>query len=518
MATVRELHRDGAHLASRWCGEVRACLERLEPESVQCIVTSPPYWGLRDYGTEPQVWGGDPACAHAWDSVRTKRGNGSGGTNGISSASYITASDDRATYSQRCSRCGAWRGEHGQEPTVQEWVANEVAIWARLRRVLRRDGVAFVNLGESYICNPAGGDGSSRFRDSRVHRDKPDVRRTCGLPPGSQSLQWQRLEIALQEDGWVVRSTVIWRKRSPKPENVGVGWRWVRCTRQVGRADRCGVDDTGGFTSAGRSGPQKASGNGAPKVRCPGCDRCNPQGGWVLQQAQWRPTHTYEVVLMLARSGSYYCNGEAMRDFGHSRHGHNAWAVQTWASDGGRKGHTATFASSLPAWCIRAGTPDAVCSACGAPHAQMVELTPLPPEDKRGWGGNAAGGYRGAGSEDANVTSWTQEPGAIKRHVLEGAMLRSGQGWRPTCGCDAPGRPAIVLDPFSGSGTTLRVALAMGRRAVGIELKPDYADLAWDRLQTETPAPARPKRQMKVTRRATQEPLRCEQLTMEMNA
>src|SRR5271163_942196 len=87
-------------------------------DSVHCVVTSPPYWGLRDYGTPPQIWNGDPDCWHRWGAF--------------------------------CARCGAWRGSLGLEPTYQRYVAHLVGVLREVRRVLRPDGTMWLVIGDCY--------------------------------------------------------------------------------------------------------------------------------------------------------------------------------------------------------------------------------------------------------------------------------------------------------------------------------------------------------------------------------
>jgi len=185
---------------SLYVGHCLSILSRLPDESVNCCITSPPYFNLRQYGTEPQEWGGDLDCDHDWTIERYYReGGASGGKaeasqpGGQKNASRIKTT--RWKEDCRCSRCGAWKGELGQEQTPQEFVNHLVEIFAEVYRVLRKDGVAWVNMGDSYA-------------------DK------------SLQLVPQRLAIALQDVGWIVRSEIIWSKKAPMPESVT-----DRCTR-----------------------------------------------------------------------------------------------------------------------------------------------------------------------------------------------------------------------------------------------------------------------------------------------
>src|SRR6516225_11827478 len=100
-------------------GHVLDKLRELPDESVHCVVTSPPYYGLRSYGTEPQVWGRDPGCEHAFG-------------------------EDAFCH------CGAWRGELGLEPTLDLYLDHMVEIMREVRRVMRKDGTCWLNLGDMF--------------------------------------------------------------------------------------------------------------------------------------------------------------------------------------------------------------------------------------------------------------------------------------------------------------------------------------------------------------------------------
>lgn len=175
-------------------GDNRARLRDLEANSVQCCVTSPPYFGLRDYGTAS--WsGGDPACEHRGTEARTAPGDKSGQKQATNVGSLNVFSGD--------CRCGAKRVDHqiGLEKTIDEYVAALVDVFREVRRVLRDDGVLWLNLGDSYASTLNG-----------VGFDGLKEKDLIGIP-------W-RVAFALQRDGWFLRSDVIWAKPNPMPESV----------------------------------------------------------------------------------------------------------------------------------------------------------------------------------------------------------------------------------------------------------------------------------------------------------
>ena len=121
----------------------------LPDESVHCVVTSPPYWNLRDYGLSPSVWGGDSECPHYWlDGVVAP---GARSSDSKSGSKQLNANRrDGMPSSAFCGECGAWLGALGLEPTVNLYVAHIVEIFREVWRVLRKDGTCWINLGDSY--------------------------------------------------------------------------------------------------------------------------------------------------------------------------------------------------------------------------------------------------------------------------------------------------------------------------------------------------------------------------------
>ena len=177
-----------------YLGDAREVLQAMPDASVDCVVTSPPFWSLRDYGTG--AWtGGDPGCTH--QAATKRRGDG-----------------------DRCPGCAArWTDpQYGLEPTVDAYVDRLVAVFDQARRVLTPSGTLWLNLGDSY----AGG--SRRAYDTTsgitASRRLPPVRNGSPLPAKNLiGVPW-RVAFALQASGWWLRNAVIWAKPNPMPESV----------------------------------------------------------------------------------------------------------------------------------------------------------------------------------------------------------------------------------------------------------------------------------------------------------
>jgi DNA modification methylase len=152
-------------------GDCRERLAELPADSVHCVVTSPPYFGLRDYGTA-QWDGGDPGCAHV-QSANLKQDSSGGvgggriyGTRGEQPSSMSSVMQYRDT----CGKCGAVRidSQIGLEPTLAAYIATLVDVFREVRRVLRPDGTCWLNLGDSYAGGGRGGHGGAGAGGDRL--------------------------------------------------------------------------------------------------------------------------------------------------------------------------------------------------------------------------------------------------------------------------------------------------------------------------------------------------------------
>jgi DNA modification methylase len=211
-------------------GDCRDILPTLEAGSVQCCVTSPPYWGLRDYGTA-QWEGGDPTCDHTGTARRCDKE----GRNDKQSTQKGSSSD---RVSWDCLVCGARRidSQLGLEATPEEYIAKMVAVFREVWRVLRDDGTLWLNVGDSYASDTKGsggnGEKSGLMKDGRSEIGRSSkisaverqhhapVKLNHSLKPKDLCMMPARLAMALQADGWYLRSEIVWAKPNPMPESV----------------------------------------------------------------------------------------------------------------------------------------------------------------------------------------------------------------------------------------------------------------------------------------------------------
>jgi DNA modification methylase len=298
-------------------------------------------------------------------------------------------------------RYGNAAAELGGERSVDEYVANLVDVFIEVRRILHPSGVLFLNLGDSY-------------------------------GPGKQLLgvPW-RVAFALQDDGWLLRSEVIWHKTSCRPESV---------TDRPARAH-----ETVFLFAKG-------------------------------------PRYFYDAEAVREPA-----SGAAGASAGATRVGRSVWTFPATKYPGA---HCAVMPTKLAELAVLAGSSaHGCCPRCGAPYTRLVELGDQLDQDYlRYCGADQTGGTKSRARKDYAAAK-SQDASAMKAHILARMCERKTVGWAATCDCDAgPPTPAVVLDPFCGAGTTGLVALEQGRSFVGIELYRDNVDETRSRLARLTGA------------------------------
>ena len=201
------------------CGDALTELQRLQDESVHCCVTSPPYWGLRDYGTAKWEGGNNQNCEHQVG--RATRG----GLTEFQKNNIGSFGDEAIRQGGTCPHCGAVRidAQLGLEPTPEEYVGKLVEIFREVKRILRKDGTLWLNLGDTYHGGGGGNYGTGLSVASEHGQHLTNVRNRIDLPglkpKDLVGIPW-RVAFALQADGWYLRSDIIWAKPNPMPESV----------------------------------------------------------------------------------------------------------------------------------------------------------------------------------------------------------------------------------------------------------------------------------------------------------
>jgi len=365
-------------------GDALTMLKTLPDACVQCIVTSPPYYNLRDYQIDGQI---------------------------------------------------------GLEKTPAAYIANLVEIFREARRVLRTDGTCWLNLGDSYANDTKWGGSTGGKHVEELHGDNVTRhRRYTGIAPKNLMMIPARVAIALQDDGWYLRSDIIWAKSNPMPESVQD--RPTSAHEHIfllAKSERYYYD--------------------AEAIREPGAEWAGSSGTFACKSGK---------NTLLTIPSQDHASHRAERDdrVPTGRNKRNVWSI---ASQPYSEAHFATMPPKLVEPCILAGTSPRACESCGAPRKRQVEHTPMIIAP-----GPKAGGY------------------GSRTNGLSGTMVDLDEtrtvGWEPSCQHKSEGSgKCVVLDPFLGSGTTAMVALQLSRAYIGIELNPTYINLANKRLETIQP-------------------------------
>lgn len=415
MQSARQVHKSSGDGRVILVGDCITRLRELPPESVHCVITSPAYWGLRAYLPD------DSPDKHF---------------------------------------------ELGREKTWQGYVDDMVTVFREVRRVLRDDGVCFLNLGDSYVtgagkAHSAGGGAQGEkwageaTQANRFKQEGIKPKEVAGIP-------W-RVALALSDDGWYLRQDLIWGK---------------------------------------------------------GLSFCPDYAGSVMPESvKDRFTRSHEYIFMLTKSERYFFDSEAATEaatysdearydngkngYGGRANGGNERGItnRKFSGDGARrkirsvwaispKGfpgqHFATMPEALVVPMVQAATSEhGACPLCGAQYVRVKEFegTDVTPQ-MRAAGANPDGSYNGVARKE--YPDEIQNPSDTKRRVLASMGRRYKYSWVQSCECE-PMKPvpAIVLDPFAGAGTTILVAGKLGRSGIGIELNPEYVKLAENRIVDE---------------------------------
>lgn len=216
-------------------GDCREVLKTLPDAFIDCCVTSPPYYGLRDYGTGKWI-GGDPNCPHRGKpfAIRAHINENCTGGNDVKNQQVYEP------FKKVCPLCGAIREDKqiGLEETPEEYIQNLVEVFREVKRVLKDDGTLWVNIGDSYWGSGSRGydftdkwsEASKMQSGSKGTEDLHNIPKLVGKKDGYKNkdligIPWM-LAFALRADGWYLRQDIIWAKPNPMPESVK-----DRCTK-----------------------------------------------------------------------------------------------------------------------------------------------------------------------------------------------------------------------------------------------------------------------------------------------
>lgn len=428
------------------CGDVMDVLDQLPSQSVHTIITSPPYYGLRDYGIPPRVWGGDAACPHDWTDGN-RRFQVPGGT--AKQRSNAGSGEGIVGQYATCGACGAWRGCLGLEPTLGAYLEHLTEVFRRAKRVLRDDGTLWLNLGDSYA-------GGGRHDEPRIYKaadggHKPRRAKQQTLTGKDLLMVPARAAIALQDDGWVLRQDNIWAKGlsfcgaysgSVMPESTRDRTTWAHeHIFHMAKGTKYFYDIDAGKEPYADSTLQQLRRPYAGRGR-KAYDRAGVQN----------PSDVKRRVLDGASTG----NGRNLR---------NVWVIPKQPF---KAAHFATFPEALVTPIIQLATSEkGCCTACGMPRVRHVLREAVPQGVRDAFEAARVVSAGHTGRSDGH----TQGKPNYRREVL-------GVEWKDGCECGAETVPCTVLDIFAGSGRCGIAAIKLGRDFLGIDVNPEYVQMA----------------------------------------
>ena len=376
-------------------GNAMERLLELPDESVQCCITSPPYWGLRAY------------------------------TGGL--------------------------GMIGMEATFEEHLATLVSVFREVRRVLRKEGTLWLNYGDAYYGGGRGEhDRGATKQGTSLGSSVPKGRPVRGLKPKDLMFMPARVAMALQADGWWVRSEIIWVKPNPMPESV--------TDRPTGAHEKLFL-----LSKSPRYFYDEVAVK-TPKMLSSLIRDKNPTPRGNRQQEGATPPN---------RPPDWGLNNQS-DSLANLR---NVWII---TPKGFKEAHFATFPPELVEPCIKAGTShNGCCVKCGSPRARITRshLVPRPGAEKTSVVNDRDLGAD-KNSQGHNRQKDGHKPGYVRKYTM---------GWRASCACYADTKPCVVLDPFGGAGTTGMVATRLNRDSILVEISPEYAEMSRRRILNDRP-------------------------------
>jgi len=353
-------------------GDVTQHLKEMQDETIDCVITSPPYWALRDYGVEGQL---------------------------------------------------------GLEPTFQEYITKLCDIFDEVKRVLKKTGTCFVNLGDTYS-----GAGSGQKDTGKAIYEGNDFRKEptkTNLSDKSLIQIPSRFAIEMSNRGWILRNEIIWYKRNCMPSSV---------------KDRFTVDFEKVFFFV-KNKKYFFEQQFEPHKEVSIKSRSSK-----LNQTTHEGSNMSAVNVQL---GNKPRGNRFIPEQGRNKR--CVWNITTKGFPGA---HFAVFPEALVRPMIKSGCPKYVCSKCGKAREKIYEKI-----------------YKGS-----TKSGYNDGHGQGKHLDIPNETIRGKEIGYTDCGCNSPFESGVVLDPFMGSGTTGVVAKKLGMNFIGIDIKKEYVEMAKRRI------------------------------------
>lgn len=373
-------------------GDCLEVLKTLPDESIDCVMTSPPYWALRDYGVEGQL---------------------------------------------------------GLEPTFQEYINKLCDIFDEVKRVLKKEGTCWVNMGDTYASNSGkksdGGNlGNKEALLQKKYRTKMSEvseKSLCQIP--------SRFAIEMCNRGWILRNEIIWHKPNCMPSSV---------------KDRFTVDFEKIFFFT------KSKKYYFETQYEPHAEVSIKARNAKLNQTTHIGARKSAVNVQL---GDIPRGNRFIPEQGRNKR--CVWRITTKPY---KEAHFATYPEELCETPIKAGCPEFVCKKCGKAREKMYERVGGPPKGSHHKNFDIRVNPQGRPDTETKVYG-----SDLSKIYAEYGYAENKYIGLTDCGCNAGWESGVVLDPFFGAGTTGLVALKQNKNFIGIELNPEYIKIAEARLE-----------------------------------
>ena len=429
-------------------GHVLDKLQTLPNECADVVVTSTPYYGLRDYGPECiAVWDPKADCEHDWQPYNFSLHNGRGDAQKSGKFSEQENIPDLKLSNHTCSKCGAWKGQLGLEPHPSMFIDHLAQVFLEIKRCLKPSGSLWLNLGDTYF----GGNGQygrpegwKDLENDKLSGHAPgefikerNRLRSNWLQPKQKMLIPARVAIALQDQGWILRNELVWHKVNHMPEScrdrLTRSWEsvffFVKSSRYYFDLDNI------------RKQPVTSNGHGSIRK----IHKINKYG----------------------KSSTFNGGNE------YNQAGANPGDVWTLTTEGLKEEHFAAFPEKLVKQILECSTPKEICNECNKARERVV------------LGNYERKHFNHVQSEKGVMGAshlWEPDPNRDERdRPVFGGTWRE-RVWSD-CGCNKGFHSALILDPFAGAGTSLLVAHKMGFDWLGIELVPKYCEIIEKRIE-----------------------------------
>lgn len=490
-------------------GNTLDLLKQMPDNFVDTIVTSPPYWGLRNYGSETNtIWGGDPNCNHEFV-IKTIEKSDASVKQCPNSIIKQDHTEPKKWVTGFCKKCQAWFGQLGLEPNVDLYINHMLQITEQLKRVLKPTGVFFLNWGDCY--------GGMVSKDENPRKKIGDYLNVDSTPKCLVLQNYRAILRMIDQQRWILRNQIVWYKRNglPSPvtdrlsnrwepvfmlvksnkpvyyyntetclmvdkkpskekQNERIDWRWEEVGENYSESNtKIPLEEAEKLNSPRvrvyREKKKRKVSNWCSfdyffdldAIRVPYTEKLNRWGGEKLR-AKGKSNWDKETGQQTYRD----------RDMRPNKLGKNPGDMFDIPTQPFSGSHFAVFPKKLISPMIEASCPQWICKKCGKPRkrvsrreARLKDSNLLQSPRKEPY--RQSKGIRVKGSK--NYTNWL-----VKNPIKT-------VGWT-NCNCNANFEPGIVLDPFAGSGTTAVVAKELGRNFIGIEISPNYIAMAKERL------------------------------------